>query len=211
LSSASNSAGKSQASLPVFDSLKENDFFFGSSASSFSEAMPPATRRSTPAAAARTGSAYTSKRQRKSTTAAPAAPLGQEPRHIRSPANRKEPTCSAIGLQTSIEYDFIDLTKEEAQEPKKDDRVKLAAFQCVICFEGCSNLTVTHCGHLYCAFCLHQSLNAVETQAKCPMCRQKLDMKPRERYDSKTKGYWPLELKLMTATRKRKRNANTMS
>ncbi|KAJ0127863.1 putative zinc-binding oxidoreductase [Fusarium oxysporum f. sp. albedinis] len=57
LSSASNSTGESQASLPVFDSLEENDFFFDSPASSFSEAMPPATRRSTTAAAARTGSA----------------------------------------------------------------------------------------------------------------------------------------------------------
>lgn len=43
------------------------------------------------------------------------------------------------------------------------------------------------------------------------MCRQKLDMKPRESYNSKTKGYWPLELKLMTATRKGKRKANTLS
>jgi hypothetical protein len=39
------------------------------------------------------------------------------------------------------------------------------------------------------------------------MCRQKLDMKPRDAYNGKTKGYWPLELKLMTATRKGKRKA----
>lgn len=41
------------------------------------------------------------------------------------------------------------------------------------------------------------------------MCRQKLDMKPRESYNGKTKGFWPLELKLMTATRKGKRKADT--
>lgn len=43
------------------------------------------------------------------------------------------------------------------------------------------------------------------------MCRQKIDMKPRDAYNSKTKGFWPLELKLMTATRKGKRKANTLA
>ncbi|KAK2672195.1 Zinc finger, RING-type [Fusarium oxysporum f. sp. vasinfectum] len=226
LSSASNSTGESQASLPVFDSLEENDFFFDSPASSFSEAMPPATRRSTTAAAARTGSAHASKRRRTSTTAAPAAPPRPTSRQRKSPATRKDmdveelfgtsPTRSPIDVEPKAEFDTIDLTEnnevfEEVRKPEKDDRVKLAAFQCVICMDDCSNLTVTHCGHLYCASCLHQSLHVDVTKGKCPMCRQKLDMKPRESYNSKTKGYWPLELKLMTATRKGKRKANTMS
>ncbi|EXK77103.1 hypothetical protein FOQG_18176 [Fusarium oxysporum f. sp. raphani 54005] len=226
LSSASNSTGESQASLPVFDSLEENDFFFDSPASSFSEAMPPATRRSTTAAAARTGSAHASKRRRRSTTAAPAAPQRPTPRQRKSPATRKDMdveelfgtshTCSPIDVEPSAEFDTIDLTEtnevfEEGRKPEKDDRVKLAAFQCVICMDDCSNLTVTHCGHLYCASCLHQSLHVDVTKVKCPMCRQKLDMKPRQSYDSTTKGYWSLELKLMTATQKGKRKANTLS
>ncbi|KAF5607746.1 e3 ubiquitin ligase complex slx8-rfp subunit slx8 [Fusarium subglutinans] len=225
LSSASNSAGESQASLPVFDSLEENDFFFDSPASSFSEAMPPATRRSTTAAAARTGSAHVSKRRRTSTTAAPAAPRPTS-RQRKSPAARKDmdveelfgtsPTRSPIDVEAKPEFDTIDLTEtnevfEEVRKPEKDDRVKLAAFQCVICMDDCSNLTVTHCGHLYCASCLHQSLHVDVTKGKCPMCRQRLEIKPRESYNSKTKGYWPLELKLMTATRKGKRKANTLS
>lgn len=37
------------------------------------------------------------------------------------------------------------------------------------------------------------------------MCRTKIDMKARDTYTSKTKGVWPLELKLMTARRKEKR------
>ncbi|KAF5963704.1 e3 ubiquitin-protein ligase complex slx8-rfp subunit slx8 [Fusarium bulbicola] len=225
LSSASNSAGESQASLPVFDSLEENDFFFDSPASSFSEAMPPATRRSTTAAAARTGSAHVSKRRRTSTTAAPAAPRPTS-RQRKSPAARKDmdveelfgtsPTRSPIDVEAKPEFDTIDLTEtnevfEEVRKPEKDDRVKLAAFQCVICMDDCSNLTVTHCGHLYCASCLHQSLHVDVTKGKCPMCRQRLEIKPRESYNSKTKGYWPLELKLMTATRKGKRKANKLS
>ncbi|KAK2470625.1 hypothetical protein H9L39_17813 [Fusarium oxysporum f. sp. albedinis] len=226
LSSASNSTGESQASLPVFDSLEENDFFFDSPASSFSEAMPPATRRSTTAAAARTGSAHASKRRRRSTTAAPAAPPKPTSRQRKSHATRKDmdveelfgtkPTCSPIGVRTSVEFDTIDLTEtnevfDEGRKPERDDRVKLAAFQCVICMDDCSNLTVTHCGHLYCASCLHQSLHVDVTKVKCPMCRQKLDMKPRKSYDSTTKGYWLLELKLMTATQKGKRKASTLS
>lgn len=39
------------------------------------------------------------------------------------------------------------------------------------------------------------------------MCRTKIDMKPRSSYGIKTKGFWPLELKLMTTTRKGKRKA----
>ncbi|KAF5638516.1 e3 ubiquitin ligase complex slx8-rfp subunit slx8 [Fusarium tjaetaba] len=227
LSSASNSTGESQASLPVFDSLEENDFFFDSPASSFSEAMPPATRQRTTAAAARTGSVHANKRRRTSTTAAPVPPPRPRPtsRQRKSPATSKDmnaelfgksPTRSPIDVEAKAEFDTIDLTEtnevfEEARKPEKDDRVKLAAFQCVICMDDCSNLTVTHCGHLYCASCLHQSLNVDVTKGKCPMCRQRLDLKPRESYNSKTKGYWPLELKLMTATRKGKRKANTLS
>ncbi|RYC77129.1 hypothetical protein BFJ63_vAg19997 [Fusarium oxysporum f. sp. narcissi] len=188
--------------------------------------MPPATRRSTTAAAARTGSAHASKRRRTSTTAAPAAPPSPTPRHRNSPATRKDmdveelfgkkPTYSPIDVRTSVDCDTIDLTDtnevfEKVRKPEKDDRVKLAAFQCVICMDDCSNLTVTHCGHLYCASCLHQSLHVDVTKGKCPMCRQKLDMKPLESYNSTTKGYWPLELKLMTTTRKGKRKANTLS
>ncbi|KAJ9412555.1 hypothetical protein QL093DRAFT_2542000 [Fusarium oxysporum] len=226
LSSASNSTGKSQASLLVFDSLEENDFFFGSPASSFSEAMPPAIRRSTTAADARAGSAHASKRRRTSTTAAPAAPPRPTSTQRKSPATGKDMdveelfgtshTCSPIDVEPKAEFDTIDLTEnnevfEEVRKPEKDNRVKLAAFQCVICMDDCSNLTVTHCGHLYCASCLHQSLHVDVTKVKCPMCRQKLDMKPRKSYDSTTKGYWLLELKLMTATRKGKRKAYTLS
>lgn len=36
-------------------------------------------------------------------------------------------------------------------------------------------------------------------------------MKARESYNTKTKGFWPLELKLMTTTRKGKRKADAIS
>ncbi|CAI6092251.1 unnamed protein product [Clonostachys chloroleuca] len=104
--------------------------------------------------------------------------------------------------------DLIDI----APVPKEEDkRIKLSAFQCVICMDDASVLTLTHCGHMYCAQCLHSSLTVEATKGKCPMCRQKVDMRSRDSYNSKVKGYWPLELKLMTSTRKGKRKAGNLS
>ena len=107
----------------------------------------------------------------------------------------------------------IDLTEasgvpEELKRPDVDNRIKVSAFQCVICMDNVTSLTVTHCGHLYCAQCLHQSLHVDATRGKCPMCRSKIDMKKREAYTQKTKGFWPLELQLMKGTRKGKRKAD---
>ncbi|KAL7930002.1 hypothetical protein V8C35DRAFT_167537 [Trichoderma chlorosporum] len=113
------------------------------------------------------------------------------------------------------EYTTIDLTEvndvpEDLKKPEVDNRVKLSAFQCVICMDDVTGLTLTHCGHLFCAQCLYSSLSIESTRGKCPMCRAKIDMKPRENYTVKTKGYWPLELKLMTRTRQGKRKAQAM-
>ena len=65
-------------------------------------------------------------------------------------------------------------------------------------------------GHLYCADCLHSSLNVETTRGRCPMCRAKLDIKPREQYTSKTKGYYPLEIKVMTKNQKGKKKVKTL-
>ncbi|PNY24019.1 Helicase-like transcription factor [Tolypocladium capitatum] len=114
------------------------------------------------------------------------------------------------------ELTTIDLTEatevpEELKKPEVDNRIKISAFQCVICMDDVTTLTVTHCGHLYCQQCLHSSLHVDATRGKCPMCRAKIDMKPRSSYNTKTKGFWPLELKLMTATKKGKRKADNLS
>ncbi|SCO54490.1 uncharacterized protein FFNC_15539 [Fusarium fujikuroi] len=125
LSSASNSTGESQASLPAFDSLEENDFFYDSPASSFSEAMSPATRRSTTDAAARTGLGHASKRRRTTTAIAPATPPRPTSRQTKSSATRKDmdelfstnTTHSPIDVEAKPDYDIIDLTetKEESR------------------------------------------------------------------------------------------------
>ncbi|KAK6207523.1 hypothetical protein QIS74_12604 [Colletotrichum tabaci] len=108
--------------------------------------------------------------------------------------------------------DVIDLADanevpEDLKAPKEDKRIKISAFQCVICMDDVTALTVTHCGHLFCSECLHSALNVDATKNKCPICRQKVETKDKSDYTAKTKGFWPLELKLMTASRKGKQRA----
>ncbi|KAF5681043.1 e3 ubiquitin ligase complex slx8-rfp subunit slx8 [Fusarium heterosporum] len=161
LSSTTNTTGESQSTLPIFDTLDDNDFLFDSPASSFSEAMPPATRRTT-TTAARAGPGHTSKRRRTSVTAANTVSSRSPSRQKKTPAPSKDmeieelfgpsPTRTLVDLEAKEEeIDTVDLTEtnevpEDLKTPEKDNRIKLAAFQCVICMDDCVNLTVTHCG-----------------------------------------------------------------
>lgn len=106
--------------------------------------------------------------------------------------------------------DVLDLTEanEGSVAQKKieaDRRVKLSKFQCVICMDDVSNLTVTHCGHLFCSECLHSALHIDSTKRSCPVCRSKVDL--RSKTGKNTKSFYHLELKVMTATRKGKQPA----
>ncbi|KAA8628948.1 hypothetical protein SMACR_06687 [Sordaria macrospora] len=101
--------------------------------------------------------------------------------------------------------DVVDLADtEEVPEsmrakPKPKNEIKLSAFQCVICMDNVTGLTVTHCGHLFCSECLHSALTIDPTKRTCPVCRQKIDKAPSGgKWTSKAKGYYPLELKLVT-------------
>ncbi|OAA53406.1 Zinc finger, RING/FYVE/PHD-type [Cordyceps fumosorosea ARSEF 2679] len=135
------------------------------------------------------------------------------------PRSEVLPTESPVSVDRIPDEDLetIDLTKAQvAPEPelKKrvvDNRIKLATYQCPICMDNVTDLTVTHCGHLFCMDCLNHSMDVEVTKGKCPMCRSKIDTKPREAYSTKTKGYWPLELKLMTRSKKGKRKAEEIS
>lgn len=49
------------------------------------------------------------------------------------------------------ELTTIDLTEankvpEELKKPQEDNRIKISKFQCVICMDDVTTLTVTHCG-----------------------------------------------------------------
>ncbi|KAK3333229.1 hypothetical protein B0T19DRAFT_120228 [Cercophora scortea] len=98
--------------------------------------------------------------------------------------------------------------EHRSQKPKPKNMVKLSSFQCVICMDDVTDLTVTHCGHLFCAECLHSSLHIDATRKICPICRQKVDLRAAgKKVSQKSKSYYPLELKLTTRKSLGKRNA----
>ncbi|ORY59214.1 uncharacterized protein BCR38DRAFT_351986 [Pseudomassariella vexata] len=118
-----------------------------------------------------------------------------------SPATRKaEDDVEVLDLSEATEV------SKELLQPKVDNRVKLSKFNCVICMDDVSNLTVTHCGHLFCSECLHSALHIDSNKKSCPVCRQKVEIKNKTK-KTDARSYYHLELKLMTAKRKEKRPA----
>ncbi|KAK4115118.1 hypothetical protein N656DRAFT_827212 [Canariomyces notabilis] len=106
--------------------------------------------------------------------------------------------------------DREEMPPEVREEKKPKNYVKLSAFNCVICMDDVTDLTVTHCGHLFCSACLHSALHIDVTKRVCPICRQKIDNRPSNgKWSSRAKGYYPLELKLMTKTTLGKRAASS--
>ncbi|PFH63239.1 hypothetical protein XA68_15873 [Ophiocordyceps unilateralis] len=175
--------------------------------------MPPQRTRSSVDGSASNASAPAPKRRRTTLTRGfhqTAEPLALPKTSDDDPFVDKVKSHDAdVNDQTTIDLTEAETASEDVSTREPDRRVKISAFQCAICMDNVTTLTVTHCGHLYCQECLHSSLHVDSTKGKCPMCRAKIDMKPRSTYSSKTKGFWPLELKFMTVDRKGKRKANS--
>ncbi|TGJ78527.1 hypothetical protein E0Z10_g10238 [Xylaria hypoxylon] len=117
-----------------------------------------------------------------------------------------------LGLNGHDGSETVDLSNAtevpaELMAPKVDNRIKIGKFQCVICMDDTTALTVTHCGHLFCSECLHSSLHIDSMKRTCPVCRSKVDL--RDKKKKPVKSYYHLELKVMTATKKGKRPAGT--
>ncbi|KAF2863214.1 hypothetical protein K470DRAFT_262332 [Piedraia hortae CBS 480.64] len=66
-------------------------------------------------------------------------------------------------------------------DAQPNSRLKIGQRTCIICMETFTNITVTHCGHIYCHECLLQALKIGERNAAgighCPMCRQTVRQK----------------------------------
>ncbi|KAK0622973.1 hypothetical protein B0T14DRAFT_426750, partial [Immersiella caudata] len=61
------------------------------------------------------------------------------------------------------------------------------------------DLTVASLGHLFCGECLHSSLQIDASKKICPICRQKVEQRPLSgKFSAKAKGYYPLQLRLMS-------------
>ncbi|KAI3336652.1 hypothetical protein HD806DRAFT_13672 [Xylariaceae sp. AK1471] len=173
--------------------------------------MPPTTRRQSLA-----GANDSAVRKRRS-------PGGTSPSSRPNKSRRKDDTLFDDGSNPFDDDDLsqmpghngvetIDLSNAtevpaELMAPKVDNRVKIGKFQCVICMDDTTALTVTHCGHLFCSECLHSSLHIDSSKRTCPVCRSKVDLKDKK--GKTVKSYYHLELKVMTATKKGKRPAGT--
>ncbi|KAK7952520.1 uncharacterized protein PG986_008248 [Apiospora aurea] len=168
--------------------------------------------------------AATNTRKRRRSSAANASASGRRastasiparPSRRRAPARLTSPDGSVFGESSpppmvakkeEDDLEVLDLSKadevpKELQKPAIDKRIKLSKFQCVICMDDVSNLTVTHCGHLFCSECLHSALHIDSNKKCCPVCRSKVEIRTAGK---NLKSYYHLELKVMTATRKGK-------
>ncbi|TVY23715.1 hypothetical protein LHYA1_G008152 [Lachnellula hyalina] len=77
--------------------------------------------------------------------------------------------------------------EDEARRP-----VKLAEFQCIICMDNPTDLTVTHC-----------ALHAGDKKS-CPVCRTPISTTISSKGKQPKNGIFPLEMKLMTRNKKGK-------
>jgi len=105
------------------------------------------------------------------------------------------------GVDDSTQYEQL-RAKEQAESIKQqalaqaNKPVKLAEFQCIICMDNPTDLTITHCGHLFCSECLHQALHAGDKKC-CPVCRTTIVI-PKPGAKASRNGIFVLEMKLMT-------------
>ncbi|KAK6069979.1 hypothetical protein SCUP234_10394 [Seiridium cupressi] len=172
-------------------------------------APPPSRKRR----AAATGTPRASSRRPSvSTKTRPVKPLPSK----RKASKQEDDDDDLFGDSSSVfgkdegDDEVLDLTgtnevPAELLKPKVDNRVKLNKFQCSICMDNISGLTVTHCGHMFCSECLHSALHIDHMKKTCPICRQKVDMKAKPGQRQARNTFYHLELKLMTSNRKGKR------
>ncbi|KAK4239840.1 hypothetical protein C8A03DRAFT_32031 [Achaetomium macrosporum] len=138
----------------------------------------------------------------------PGAAMSSGPVVVGVNKRKREADDDLFGDGGSEDPEVVDLVDKDevpaeilsnTQQEKKKNWVKLGALDCVICMDNATDLTVTHCGHLFCSECLHSALNMDPSRRICPICRRKIDKLPGcGKFGQKGKGFYPLELKLMT-------------
>lgn len=117
-------------------------------------------------------------------------------------------TVDLRNIETELQWeekkkrDAMAITAKEHSQENKPKLVKLSDFQCIICMDSPTDLTVTHCGHLFCSECLHQALYAGEKKC-CPVCRTTINL-PKTGGKQGKNGIFALEMKLMTSKKKGK-------
>ncbi|KAL1838364.1 hypothetical protein VTJ49DRAFT_2773 [Mycothermus thermophilus] len=138
-----------------------------------------------------------------SSPAPPATPGGTSKRKREEDEEDDKPAITGDKLDGIEVVDLVD--KDEvpaelvAEQEAGKNYVRLSTLDCVICMDSAKDLTVTHCGHLFCSECLHSALEMDPARRICPICRQRIDrMGNSGRWTQRQKGFYPLELKLKT-------------
>ncbi|KAL8709478.1 MAG: hypothetical protein Q9225_007448 [Loekoesia sp. 1 TL-2023] len=183
------------------DTLDANGFVDLTADSSPPNIMPPATRK-------RRASALATP-----TPSSPAPVRTNKRRKTSDPAVKDEEETKVEhldlldvdddkGLSQVLEQQQAAAIKEQ-QGKQGDQPTKLSTLQCIICMESMTDITVTHCGHLFCHTCIMEALIAGENQgepgkatSKCPVCRKKVS-RPKEKSRDKREVI-PLEIKCLT-------------
>lgn len=157
------SASDSQSTLPPNEFYDDFEIFLDSPGSSSSDTMPQLRTRGSTAAPPSDG-VHVSKRRR-TAAAANALPPFKSPGSTRRRqviASRdsedslfnEKPTRITPGIDhapedlTTIDLTEVNEVPEVAKQPEEDNKVKISAFQCVICMDDVTTLTVTYCGKL---------------------------------------------------------------
>lgn len=114
-----------------------------------------------------------------------------------------------VALDDDTEYEEFKRKQQEElikqqQQDEANRPVKLADFQCIVCMDNPTDLTVTHCGHLFCSECLHQAMYAGNAKKTCPVCRSAINVSGGNRKKQPKNGIYVLEMKLMTSKKKGK-------
>lgn len=147
----------SQSTLNTLDSL-DDAFITDTPATSFSSDNMPITRRSSRGAAAdpNESAVHVNKRRRTLNNSPQGQPKRTPAKNGRRLASKeiddllfKSPPHQGTPLPDDCHT--IDLTEandvpDQLKPPAEDNRVKLSGFQCVICMDDATTLTVTHCG-----------------------------------------------------------------
>lgn len=119
---------------------------------SFSEEMPPTTRRSS-----QQRMEPPPKRRRTSTTHRATGTAGNKHDPVKlddddifedTPA-RRQAEATEVGSPPALDLTKATEVPEELRAPVQDNRTKLKTFQCVICMDDVTALTVTHCGKFH--------------------------------------------------------------
>lgn len=126
----------------------------------------------------------------------------------KEPEHKEVEVQDLVALEEEAEYEAM-MDKQKAEDLKKQQKeeatrpARLADFQCIICMDNPTNLTVTHCGHMFCSECLHEALHAGNNEKKsCPVCRTTVNTTLVGRGSDKRQpknGVFHLEMKLMTS------------